>query len=112
MRGVLNATITAAAKETLNSFLARPRDFPPTLVFLKGREATEQSDYWMYNAYAPHNLSGLRPGLWLLGRPLLYDCDGFVVAIPQYKFVSELEGKLLSVSGANRLVVLERKHDG
>jgi hypothetical protein len=111
MRGKLNAKITDAAKEELRSFLARPRNWEPTLVFLKGREDREVTDSWRYNAYAPDNISGLAPGLFLLGRPLIYDCDGFLVAIPQYKLLGELEGKLLGVEGPNKLVTLGR-HDG
>jgi hypothetical protein len=112
MRGRLDVTLTTEARERFQSFLARPRDFTPTLVFLKGREPSESADYWTFNAYGPDNISGLTPGLWLTGRPLLYDCDGFTVAIPQPKFLPELQGKVLSVGDTNRLVVVGDKHDG
>ena len=109
MRTVLNANITESAKEQLRSYLARPREFRPTLVFLKGRELSESSDYWTYNVYGPRNMPRLGALiLWLLKHPVLYSCDGFDVYIPQRKFVGELDGKLLNVTHGQKLVVLER----
>ena len=112
MRGKLDVSLTSNARERFRSFLAQPRDFQPTLVFLKGRQPHEEVDYWSYNAYGPANIRSLTPGLWLTGRPLLYDCDGFVVAIPQPKFVPELQRKVIDVGVGSRLVIVEEKHDG
>jgi hypothetical protein len=106
MKGAIDLRFTAELRSRIEAFLREDRSFPPTLVLLKGREEPGTVDEWMYNAYGPDNISGLEPRMIELGKPLLYDCDGLTVAIPQFQFIHELEGRTLGAAGRNRLVVL------
>ena len=89
-------------------FLASIRDYEPTLTLMKDATMPDPELRWSYGAYAPKNLEVLGPEFERLGYPLLYAIDGLIVAIPQYQFVGELEGKALGL-GKHGLAVLDRE---
>jgi hypothetical protein len=104
----LDVKFTPEARARVVQFLASISDYEPTLTLKKGWTDTDPELRWSYGAYAPANLEALGPEFDRLGYPLLYLVDGLLVAIPQYQFVSEIEGKTLGL-GKGGLTVLTRE---
>src|SRR5207248_3345914 len=105
----LDLTFTPEAKAEVVAFLARIRDFPPTLSLMNARASGDSEDRWTYGAYAPRNLEVVGTELEAIGHPLLYSFDGLTVAIPQFDLIPELTGKTLGL-GARGLILQERPH--
>ena len=81
-------------------------------VHVDHRAEPEKLEHWMYNAYDNDNIPAVERMLAEHDQPLLYECDGLTVAIPQFHLIAELRGKTLDLGGRNRLVVLASNHDG
>ena len=93
----LDVKFTPEARARILQFLASIRDYEPTLTLMKGGTGSDPELRWSYGAYAPKNLEVLGLEFQRLGHPLLYSVDSLRVAIPQYQFVPELEGKTLGL---------------
>jgi hypothetical protein len=76
--------------------------YEPTLCLMKTVEGK-----WTQGIYGPANIEQAELDLDRVGRPLLYEVDGLVVAIPQFQFLPELSGKMLTFVG-NELMVVSR----
>ena len=98
----LDMKIAPDARAKMVGFLSRITDYEPTLCLMKQTDGR-----WSYGAYAPKNIEVVGSELARLGHELLYLVDGLVVAIPQFQFLPELSGKLLTLRG-KELVVVDR----
>ena len=109
MLGAIDLQFTEDARRRIEAFLGSITDYSPTLSLLEGATNDDPVERRMYGAYGPENIRALEPNLRELGKPLLYSIDGMTVAIPQFQFIHELEGKSLGL-GVRGLAVLDR-HD-
>lgn len=105
----LDVKFTPEARARIVQFLASIRDYEPTLALMKGWTDSDPELRWRYGAWAPAHVERLGPAFEGQGHPLLYSVDGFVVAIPQYQFIPELEGKTLGLGNGEELTVLVRE---
>jgi hypothetical protein len=104
----LDLQLTADARAQAMSVLRRGDTDISTLCLLKGRRDDEPQERWYFGLYGSENVNFLSQGLEGLGRALLYDVAGLIVAIPQVDLLVELSGKTLAIQ-QDRIVVLERK---
>ena len=111
MKGVIDLKFTPEARAAVVSFIGDVDAPGATICLMKGRTTGETVDEWMYNYYDDGNIPKVEEMLREHNQPLLYECDGLTVAIPQFHLVPELTGKMLGLAKRNRLVVKER-HDG
>jgi hypothetical protein len=99
----LRIKLLPKVKQVLESILSAAKDTQPTICFTKGRMNNELEERWTIGAYSQAQISEMERA----GKPLLYSVGGFVVAIPQYELINELEDKIFGL-GPRGLVVLDR----
>jgi len=104
-KGKIDVKFTPAARARLEAFIASIDSPGATICLMKGRVSGEHFDWWRYNYYDDWNIPKVTEMLAPLGRPLLYDCDGLTIALPQFQLIPELEGKTLALGENNSLVV-------
>jgi hypothetical protein len=112
VKGVINLKFTPEARARVTAYIAGVDRPGATLCLMKSRLEPEKLEHWMYNAYDDENIPAVERMLSKHDRPLLYECDGLTVAIPQFHLIPELEGRTLALGERNRLVVLGGNHDG
>jgi hypothetical protein len=99
----LRVKLLPEVTQALESILSSAKDIQPTICFTKGRVDNEREERWTVGAYSRAQISEMER----VGKPLLYSVETFVVAIPQYELINELEDKIFGL-GAHGLVVLDR----
>lgn len=104
----LDLTFSPEAKARVRAFLDSITDYQATLCLTKGWTDKDPEMRWSYGAYGPDNIAHVAPELESHGHALLYAVEELAVAIPQFQYLSELEGKTLDL-GRKGLVVLDRE---
>ncbi|MDH5578261.1 MAG: hypothetical protein OEZ09_07350 [Betaproteobacteria bacterium] len=103
----LDLTFSPRAKTRVCEFLASITDYPPTLTLKKGWTNNDPELRWTYGAYGPDNIAHVAPDVERCGYALLYAVEDLTVAIPQFQYLAELEGKMFDL-GRNELVLVDR----
>ena len=112
MNGSIDLRFTEEARARMVLFISEVTAPGATLCLMKGRATGETADRWRYSYYDDSNIPAVERMLSEHEQPLLYDCDGLTVAIPQFHLIPELKGRTLGLSERNRLVILGASHDG
>ena len=94
----LGLVISDAANDRVTHFLSRTGDPSAMLVLMYGRGTRSATDRWTIGSYHQSNLSALLPEFEARGLPLLYECSGRVVAVPQHHLAASLAGCELVVN--------------
>jgi hypothetical protein len=100
----LRVKLLPEVRQVLESILSSAKDIQPTICFTKGREDNEREERWTVGAYSRAQIIEMER----VGRPLLYSVERFVVAIPQYELINELEDKTFGL-GPHGLLLLDRE---
>lgn len=101
----LGLVISPAANDRVSEFLARTGDPTALLVLMYGHGTRSSTDRWTVGSYHRANLTALLPEYEARGFPLLYECAGRVVAIPQHHLAASLADCELVVTESGFVVV-------
>lgn len=102
--GHINATLTPAARETIEQFVSNSK-LSGAVLSLAKKDDTPTGSRWLYTVYSGEGIKPMRAAMEARGHPLLYVLDGITVAISNLRNLGELEGTVIDLDGPGYLLV-------
>ena len=107
----LPGRVSPAARTAMLEYLQKNGSPEAVLSLLKVRigDAEGQVDEntkeeWTYGYYEQWNIRGIERELKTVGKPVLYEIDGLIFAIPQCGYLDEIVGKKLVLDSSSHRV--------
>src|SRR5258706_14948258 len=93
--GTLNLQVAPRAKKQIAQLLERGGETECWPALMLGVHVGESIGYWTVVRYVAENVDGLAPLYDEKGIPLLYECHGLILAIPQTNLLPRFNGATL-----------------